>query len=61
MTKTPSSNDQPFIDQGDQEISDNQLHLISGGATTGTAGGGKTSTWASIKSLFFGVDASFYD
>jgi len=33
---------------------------VRGGQATQTAGGGNSSGWAKIKSIMFGVDASFF-
>ena len=43
------------------ELADAELEVIIGGGGSQTAGGGNTSLWGKIKSLMFGVDASFYD
>jgi len=59
MNNTAYENDRLSIDENDQELSDAQLEQVSAGATE-TAGGGSTSTWKKIKSLIFGVDASFF-
>ena len=42
-------------------LADAELDAVDGGGGTQTAGGGNTSLWGKIKSLMFGVDASFYD
>jgi hypothetical protein len=42
------------------KLSDRDLAEISAGYGSQTAGGGNTSIWGKIKSLWFGVDASFY-
>ncbi|HEY2573836.1 MAG TPA: Nif11-like leader peptide family RiPP precursor [Verrucomicrobiaceae bacterium] len=47
------------------ELTDADLTAVIGGKgtqpATQTAGGGNTSIWGKIKSIAFGVDASFYD
>ncbi len=44
------------------ELPSADLDRVVGGqaAPTNTMGGGNTSTWAKIKSLVFGVDATFF-
>lgn len=41
------------------ELSERELETVSGGIYN-TTGGGNPSVWSKIKSVWFGVDASFY-
>ena len=43
----------------DLEIAETEATEIKGGRAE-TTGGGSTSTWAKIKSVWFGVDPSLY-
>lgn len=55
-----TSNTLPFDPElASAVLPDLQIEAVSG-ARSQTAGGGNTSIWGKIKSVWFGVDASFY-